>query len=295
MGVVFLAKDTASDRVCALKVLPQNLAQDQEFVERFKREIATQSALQHPNIVAYFGAGVADGYMYLAMEFVDGESLGAKLKRLGRLPEKEALRIARDAALGLGHAHARGLIHRDIKPENLLLTRDGAAKVVDFGLAKSRSDNTNLTAVGMSVGTPHYIAPEQATGEKTLDGRADLYSLGGTLFHLLCGRPAFDHPNSPRVMMMNVMEAPPDPRSFNPGVSRDAAQLVLRLLAKKREERYQTGEELAAAIEQLLAGKPPAVQPAQAAARPEKSKGCLSRLFLAFFCVSAALVVRLWL
>lgn len=257
MGQVFEAVSPTHSGTVALKVLPRDLAQDQEFVERFKREIKLMGALHHPHIVELYDAGVAAGYYYISMEFIDGEPLDKRLKREGKLAEKEALRIAREMAVGLAHAHGKGMIHRDIKPDNVLLAKSGAAKITDFGLAKPAEDKQHLTAAGFSIGTPFYISPEQAIGKEKVDHRADLYGLGATLFHMLTGRVPFEHASSTQVMVMHVQNPPPDPRSVNPAVSRGASQVVLKLLAKQPEQRFGDGTELAAALQALIESEQP--------------------------------------
>lgn len=278
MGTVYKALDTEKDRVVALKVLSRSLANDAEFLERFRREIKTVEGLNHPNIVAYHGSGSAGGHRYLAMEFVNGESLYMQLKRNGRLQEKEALRIARDIASALDHAHGQALIHRDIKPENVLMARDGAVKVTDFGLAKSQEDTSKLTAVGLSIGTPHYLSPEQAMGAQEVDHRADMYSLGATLYHLLTGQVPFDHQSSTKVMVMHVQEPPPDPRSLQPSVSRGAAKLTLRLMSKAPGDRFAETKDLIATLDGLISGKPVEIAANQAAAASASSGGFMDLL-----------------
>ncbi|MCK6470498.1 MAG: serine/threonine protein kinase [Planctomycetes bacterium] len=265
MGAVFRARNTQNDQIVALKVLPKNLASDQEFLERFKREVKTLEQLSHPNIVAFHGSGQLGGYWYLAMEFVYGESLSLRLQREKHLPETEGLRIACDIARALAHAHGKALIHRDIKPENVLIAQDGAVKVTDFGLAKSQEDSSKLTAVGLSIGTPYYLSPEQAIGSESVDHRADLYSLGVTLFHLLTGRVPFDDQSSTRVMVMHVQQPPPDPRSINGAISRSTAQFILRLMSKDPVMRPQTANEVVEILQKLMRGEQ--LEPAIAAAR----------------------------
>ncbi len=254
MGAVFEAFDTESKRIVALKVLPKDLAGDREFLERFKREVKTMAALSHPNIVSFYESGQASGYWYLTMEYIEGGSLYGRLKQKGRMPEKEALRIVSEIAKALAYAHQQALIHRDIKPENILFSLDGTVKVTDFGLAKQQEDTSKLTAVGMSIGTPHYLSPEQAMGSDKVDHRADLYSLGATLFHLLTGKVPFDHVSSTRVMVMHVQDPPPDPRSIVPSISRAASKLVLRLMSKNPDGRFESATELLAAIEKVRKG-----------------------------------------
>src|SRR3990172_2471645 len=178
MGAVYKAREPLTGRLIALKVLNRSLASDPRLLERFQREARMVGALNHPHIVAAYGSGEAGGQPYLAMEFVDGESARARLKRLGRLPEAEAVTLVKAVAEGLAHAHAEGMVHRDVKPDNVLLGKDGAVKLADLGLAKSIEDDQRLTRTGTAMGTPHYISPEQARGESQLDGRTDIYSLG---------------------------------------------------------------------------------------------------------------------
>jgi serine/threonine protein kinase len=308
MGAVFKAFDTLNQREVALKVLPKKLAEDPEFLERFKREVQTVRQLDHPNIVAYYDAGKAGSYWYLSMEFVDGPSLNARLEKYGRFSEADSLRIARDTAQALSHAHAMGMIHRDIKPENILLTPDGIAKVTDFGLVKKQDDNSALTAVGMSIGTPFYLSPEQAMGKQDVDHRADLYSLGVTLFQLVTGRLPFEHQSAAQVMAMHVQNPPPDPRSMNPALSRTTSQLILRLMEKEPDKRFFTAEELVGVLNKVISGDMVDVSFARgggAAAgrsRPrekrtgnndrvrksEQGQGCMSKLGLGMLFLAAA-------
>ncbi|MCW8133443.1 MAG: serine/threonine protein kinase [Planctomycetota bacterium] len=272
MGQVFEAYSPQQGRNVALKVLPRNLAQDQEFVERFKREIKLMGTLHNPHIVELFDAGVAGGYYFISMEFVDGETLELRLKRDGKMPEAEALRIAREMSLGLAHAHAKGVVHRDVKPENVMLDKKGTVKVMDFGLAKPTEDKQHLTAAGFSIGTPFYISPEQALGKEKIDHRADLYGIGATLFHLLTGRVPFQHQNSTQVMVMHVQNQAPDPRTVNPAVSRGASQLVLKLMEKEPEKRYADGGALAEAIQKILDGAGQETEAIAAVAEPPRTK-----------------------
>ena len=305
MGALFEAQDTLTGRVTALKLLNKALAADPEFVERFRREVVVLSSLDHPNIVKFYGSGEIGGQHYLAMEFIEGQSLGQRLRNEERIPQGECLRIVRDVALALSHAHAKGVVHRDIKPDNVLFAQDGTVKVVDFGLAKNRSEKAKLTAVGTSIGTPYYLSPEQAMGEINVDARADLYGLGVTLYHLLTGRVPFDDDSSMQVMMMHVKNAPPDPRGLNPGISRGLSQVILKLMEKDPKDRYATAGELIAVLEKQMAYKPPsdrepALDPSSPAMRRKRlllgllPRSCASRLALFALVLGAAVAAWLW-
>src|SRR6476661_8255618 len=183
MATVFLATDLKHDRPVAFKVLHPDLAQSLG-PERFQREIRLAARLQHPHILTVHDSGATAGQLWFTMPFVEGESLRDRLRRDRQLPLEDALRIARQAAQALHYAHEHGVVHRDIKPENLLLTSDGNTLVADFGIARALgpADDDQLTQTGMSVGTPAYMSPEQATGDRALDARSDIYSLGSVLF-----------------------------------------------------------------------------------------------------------------
>ena len=256
MGAVFKARQTSMDRVVALKVLPQRLAKDKEYVARFLREARSAARLNHVKVVKAFDAGEADGYYYLAMEFVDGPSLDDLLKMSGALSEQRALEITRDIAQALEAAHRVGLIHRDVKPANILLTSDGTAKLADLGLARESmvDSDSSLTSVGVALGTPDYMAPEQVRGEQDLDERCDIYALGATLYHFLAGSPPYPGGTGSEVMAKHLHESVPDPRSANPGVSLAAGSIIRKAMAKKQDDRYANASEMLSAIEALLGG-----------------------------------------
>jgi len=258
MGVVYKARHVHTDRMTALKVLPLRLAAKTQYLERFKREAMAVMRLQHDNVVRAYDFGGSEDYYYLALEFVDGETLDRVLAREGGvLPERRALDIARQVARGLGCAFAHGVIHRDVKPENVMLTREGTAKLCDFGIVKlSDLEDGTLTMSGTTVGTPFYISPEQARGEDDLDIRSDLYSLGITLFHLATGRVPFTGKSQGAILVRHILEEVPDPRTFKEDLSEGLAGIVLRLTRKKREDRFDTPEDAARAIDALL-GAPP--------------------------------------
>ena len=193
MATVYLARDAKHQRQVALKVLHPDLAVSLG-PERFRREITTAAQLQHPHILGVYDSGeTTTGQLSFTMPYVEGESLRDRLRREGQLPVGDAIRITREVASALAYAHGRGIIHRDIKPENVLLTEQGDALLADFGIARALSANANdtgLTATGLAVGTPQYMSPEQASGERTLDARSDVYSLGALLYEMLAGRAA---------------------------------------------------------------------------------------------------------
>ncbi|RMG15651.1 MAG: serine/threonine protein kinase [Planctomycetota bacterium] len=254
MGVVYKARHVFSGRLTALKILPLRLASRRQNLERFKREAMALMRIEHENVVRAYDFGGSEEYYYLALEFIDGESLEDVLARRERLPEVEALRIVRQVALGLDAAARAGVVHRDIKPENVMLTREGTAKICDFGIVKMRDlDEGGLTIAGTTVGTPFYISPEQARGEDDLDLRSDIYSLGITLFHLTTGRVPFTGKSQGAILVRHILEEVPDPRSFAPNLSEALARLVLRMTRKRPEERYDDAEALVADIDRALA------------------------------------------
>lgn len=254
MGTVFKARQLSMNRLVALKVLPPKLTKNKSYIERFKREAIAAAKLNHPNIVHGIDAGVEQGFYYFAMEYVDGESLGEIIEREAPLDEVRALRITRDVAKALEHASEFGIVHRDIKPGNILITKRGVSKLSDLGLAKvQRKEKSFVTQTGFAVGTPHYISPEQAQGRREVDVRADIYSLGVTLYHMLTGDVPFPD-DSPLVVMTKHLNEPIPPlRQANPAVSIRTQQIMDKMTAKKLKDRYQTATELVADLEEALA------------------------------------------
>ena len=273
MGAVFKARQVSMNRTVALKVMPQRLAKNKEFVARFLREAHSAGKLNQPCIVQAFDAGEADGYYYIAMEYIDGPCLDDVLETDGALPEQQALEIARDIAKALGYAHKAGLIHRDVKPANILLTSEWEAKLADLGLARESAvnDDSNLTNVGIALGTPDYMAPEQVRGDANIDGRCDTYSLGATLYHLLVGRPPFKGGTRAEIMSKHLTARAPNPRKANPDISAAAAAIIQKAMAKKRDARYADAAEMLAALEAVIEGEP------AAAAGGAKRSSALSR------------------
>jgi tRNA A-37 threonylcarbamoyl transferase component Bud32 len=256
MGAVFKARQKSLDRIVALKILPPSIAQDASFIERFQREARASAKLNHVHIVQGIDVGKdeATGLWYFAMEYVDGPSLLHVLKEQKVIPEERALTIVRDIAKALECAASQGIVHRDIKPDNILLTAEGEPKLADLGLAKQlSSQDPAVTQSGQSVGTPFYMAPEQARGAADeVDARTDIYALGGTLFHLVTGSPPYSGDTAATIMAKHITEPPPKANRVNPAVSEACTRLILRMMQKKREQRVQTPRELVQQVEKIL-------------------------------------------
>lgn len=255
MGRVYHAKDLTLERMVAVKTLAPQHKGNQMLVDRFLKEARAAARLNHPNIVQIYDFGVEGDLYYLAMEFVDGESVARKL-RGGPLSEAEAIRITRLAARALGVAHAAGLVHRDVKPDNLMLTRDGDLKLVDLGVAKLINDDQSLTQTGQAIGTPWYISPEQIRAAKDIDGRADIYSLGATLYHLVTGQPPFRGETSALVMSMHLFQPVEDPRTLVPGLSEGIVRVLQKMVAKSPGDRYPDAGSVDRDLARLEGGAP---------------------------------------
>jgi serine/threonine protein kinase len=248
MGVVFRAEDPQLRRPVALKAMLPSLATSPKARERFFREARAAAALKHPNVVTIFQVGEDRNAPFLAMEFLEGESLEQRLQREGRLPVAEVLRIGGEIARGLAAAHERGLVHRDVKPANIWLEgKEGHVKILDFGLARSLADETHLTHSGAILGTPAYMAPEQAMGHK-VDHRCDLFSLGCVLYRMATGQLPFQGSDALAILSALAMDNPKTPREVNPAVPEALSEVVMRLLAKKPEDRPATAQEVAATL-----------------------------------------------
>jgi tRNA A-37 threonylcarbamoyl transferase component Bud32 len=250
MGVVYKARQQSLHRLVALKLLNPQLASSEEFSKRFEREARVLATLNHPNVVQVYDFGREDETLYLAMEHVDGPTLDDVLKQKP-LNRDRFLGTIRDVARGLQRIHEAGLVHRDIKPSNLLLTLDGAVKITDFGLAIETEETQKLTDSGMFLGTPHYVSPEHAQGQK-LDGRSDLYALGVILFEGFAGRLPFQAPTAAAILLKHINESPPPLRKIAPESPKSVQKAVRKLLAKKPADRYGTAEELASDLDHAL-------------------------------------------
>ena len=251
MGMVYLAEHAALKRKVAIKVLSREQAENPAAIDRFQREARAASALCHPNIMRVHHVGQAGGAHYLVMEYIDGATLEDLIDRKGPLGIDEAVKVAAQAAAGLQHAHEKGFVHRDIKPENLMFTQGGVLKILDMGLTKSVScpqDNlTGLMNTDVILGTIDYLSPEQAM-QSGADARADLYSLGATLFTLLTGVAPYEGVPAKQKLMQHQCGAVPDVRTFCPEVPAELAAVVAKMMAKKPEDRYQTALEVIDAL-----------------------------------------------
>jgi serine/threonine protein kinase len=245
MAIVYRARERELDRDVAVKVLPPHLAFDDSFVERFQREGRIAAQLEHPHIVPIHRVGRSGDVVYLAMKLLRGESLAARLSGRGVLAAAEVRRILAETASALGYAARRGVVHRDIKPHNIVLDEDDRCVVTDFGIARSGSDS-KLTATGMSVGTPRYMSPEQARA-KPVDGRSDLYSLGIVGYECLVGATPFDGEDAFAILMEHIKAPVPRP-VLRTDEEREVFAVIERLLAKDPDERFQSGEEVVAAL-----------------------------------------------
>ncbi len=262
MGAVYRAEQTSLHRIVAVKVLLPDLAGNEEYVKRFRREALSAASLEHTNIIRIYDVGEAPGpngsIHFLATEFVRGETLDHRLARKGVLPERDALKIAVQIVRALDYAHSRGIVHRDVKPGNLMVDHYGVAKLMDLGLAKAvHEDGSKITLSGEALGTPWYMSPEQARIEKDIDIRSDIYSLGATLYHLVTGRFPFKGSDPTEVLRMHVSATLTPPDQINPKLSPPLCRLIEKMMAKNRFHRHQTPEELLADLKRVRSAKPP--------------------------------------
>lgn len=255
MAVVYLARDIKHDRKVALKVLRPELSSAMG-VDRFPREIHIIAQMQHPHILPLHDSGEVDGFLYYVMPFVDGETLRARLTSKGSLSVNESVRLLQEITDALSYAHGLGVMHRDIKPDNVMLSGKHAT-VMDFGIAKAvrASTKEKLTTIGIAVGTPQYMAPEQAMAEESVDHRTDIYAIGVLGYEMLTGRPVFEGTTAQAVLSAHVLEQPQDIRERRPEVPALLAETLLKCLAKDPVNRWQSADELLAQLE-LIATTP---------------------------------------
>ena len=258
MAVVFRARQLSLDRTVAIKVLPKKLSENPDYVARFYKEGKAAAQLNHPNIVQAFDVGEAGGYHYFVMEYVEGHTLYDELADGKVFSEPEALRVIIQVARALEHAHSQGLIHRDVKPKNIMITKDGTVKLADMGLARAAADVEAAAAeAGKAYGTPYYISPEQIRGEVKIDFRADIYSLGATLYHLVTGRVPFEGPTPAAVMHKHLKEPLIPPDHINTSLSSGLGEVVEVMMAKDRDRRYPSTGDLLLDLEAIANGEPP--------------------------------------
>jgi serine/threonine-protein kinase len=260
MGGLWLARDEVLGRQVAVKVLHDHLADDDELLERFRMEAVAAARLSHPAVVRVFDTGVHEGVCFIVMELVEGRSVEDVLAERGALRPAEAARIVRGVLQALSHAHRQEVIHRDVKPGNILMGRDGAVKLADFGIAKTAFTAGDLTTTGNLLGTSRYLSPEQVTGGE-VDPRSDLYAAGVVLYELLTGRPPFDAETHIATATMRLTVDPPPPGSLRPGIPRALEAVVMRALAREPGDRYQTADEMRAALERAAPSEVPSPTP----------------------------------
>src|SRR5262245_29601167 len=267
MGVVYKARQISLNRIVAIKVVHPRWAAKPEFLEALRREAHLAARLSHNNIVQAVDVGSAGPLHYFVMEYVEGTTIKQEQDRGKVFAEDEAVEIVLQLAQALEHAHRRGLIHRDIKPANIILTPDGVAKLADLGMARETTDaEVARKERGMAIGTPFYISPEQVRGEEHIDGRADLYALGATLYHMVTGRPPFNYDGVDAVFDAHLHEELTPPDHLRQELSSGLGEVVELLMAKDRAERYQKPEALIIDLECLLNGEPPKLARQRAAA-----------------------------
>jgi tRNA A-37 threonylcarbamoyl transferase component Bud32/ribosomal protein L37AE/L43A len=251
-GTVYEALKLSGRRPVALKIIRPELCYDERFVKRFHREAEAALRLRHPGIIAGVDAGQHSHFLFMAMELFDGETVDAYLRRESRMSERFALEVAYHIALALAYASSHQLIHRDVKPSNIVIGRDGTAKLIDLGLAKQVSSGSSVTQTGLIIGTPNYISPEQARGDRLIDHRADIYSLGATLYHMVTGELPFRGDSPMETMVKHIQEPLRPPRQLTQEVSRVVSLLIQQMMAKPPEQRFQRWEDIAGKLETLL-------------------------------------------
>lgn len=279
-GTVFKARQPGLDRLVALKILSPQLAKEREYVQRFHLEAKAAARVNHPNIVQVLAAGYDDKIKvpYIVYEFVDGKTLTGLVEDRGSLPEREALAVTRAIGDALGALAELGLVHRDVKPDNILITRTGIPKLTDLGLAKQESDWDTLTQTGIVMGTPDYMAPEQAMGKKDLDLSTDLYALGLATYVMLTAQLPYQGETLVEILTQHIQKDCPDPRALNPNVSEGCAQLVRDMTRRDQKLRYGHSDRLLRDIDLVLAGKRPmGALVAKVSPKAKKSTGHLKR------------------
>jgi serine/threonine-protein kinase len=258
MAIVYKGQQLSLNRRVAIKVLPKRFSENPEYVERFYKEGQAAGKLNHNNIVQAFDVGEAGGYHYFVMEYVEGKTIYDDIAAGNVFAEDEAIEIIIQVAHALAHAHARGLIHRDVKPKNIMINTAGVVKLADMGLARETTDiEAAQTEKGKAYGTPYYIAPEQIRGEVDIDGRADIYGLGATLYHMVTGRVPFMADDPADVMRKHLREQLIPPDHINTSLSGGISEVIEVMMAKQKQDRYSNVEELLIDLGAIRNGQPP--------------------------------------
>ena len=256
MGRVYLARDTRLNRRVALKILSPERISNPRAIARFQREARVGAQLQHENLVRMYDFGESNSRHYLVMEYIEGKTIGSLISDQGPMPPATAAALVRQVALGLEHAHRKGLIHRDVNPYNILVTHDGTAKLADLGLAIDLANEDRVTRDGSTVGTFDYVAPEQARNSQSADIRSDIYSLGCTLYHMIAGHVPFPGASLPEKLYSHQTIEPTPLSELAPGLSPALAEVVRRMMRKLPDERYATPLQVAQARRAVLRGVP---------------------------------------
>src|SRR5947209_2766785 len=237
MGTVYKGRNRETGQIVAIKIVPEAMADNHTLQTRFQKEFRAASNLDHPNVIRALEYGVLGGRPYLVMEFVDGESLGQRIERDGRIPEAEAIRIIALASQGLHHAHKNGMVHRDVKPDNIIVTKEGQVKLLDLGLVKEADNDVNLTRTGRGLGTPHFMAPEQFRNAKNADVKCDIYSLGATLYQMVTGELPFRSMGPLDAWMKKINNELTPPSQIVPDLSERINWAILRAMSADPEKR----------------------------------------------------------
>ena len=258
MAVVYKAKQISLNRTVAIKVRPRRFSENPEYVSRFYKEGQAAGKLNHPNIVQAIDVGEAGGYHFFVMEFVEGKTIADDINAGHIFGEQEAIEIVIQVCHALQHAHAHGLVHRDVKPKNIMINTQGVVKLADMGLARETTDiEAAQSEEGKAYGTPYYIAPEQIRGKIDIDGRADIYGLGATFYNMVTGRVPFTGDDSAEIMKKHLKEKLIPPDHINTSLSAGVSEVIEIMMAKHREDRYKSVDELLLDLEALREGHAP--------------------------------------
>ncbi len=256
MAMVYKGLHVALNKPMAVKILSVSV-KDPDMIQRFVTEARSVAKLEHPNIVQVYNVGQKFGYTFILMQYIEGHTVAEIMDRRKKIPPGQAIKIVREIAKGLGHAHKHGLVHRDVKPDNVFVTVDGEVKVGDFGLAVETRDVRKTDTI---TGTPYYMPPEQWRGDHQ-DGRSDIYSLGVTFYYLVTGRRPFEGDGPIILMEQHMHDRPRPPSGHNPDIPTGVSAVIMKMIAKKREDRYQSAEDLLADLERVESGRPPIAPP----------------------------------